>query len=260
MDPFHSFTPFRSRTMAANGVDRASSPESDGVEYNRPVVAGDFLRDIVPQRAHFARISQLTEDSGNHLICGVGETASGILAEFDYRIRGRLLETTAKGGRGASIVYPLTGPIIARSFLVELWCLKKDEARSTMTYREICSSHIGRTLSAFKDEMKRVKIGAEEYLAELPDVDSNVGRSNINAYRDHIAFYAHAIADIDRISRILVDLANENRLWTTADLGLPAGEPADDNDGNESDDDDDSNYSELSHANAFHSDETFEPE
>ena len=232
--------------MAANGVDRASSPESETprVAYNRPVVADDFRRTAAPQRAHFVRMVQLTEDSRDHLLDPVGETAREILAEFEYDIRGRLLETFSQGGLGARLSHPLTGPIIARSFLIDLWCLKKTEAKSTMTYREICSSNIGRTLSAFKEEMKRVKIGAEEYLAQLPVVDSDVGRVNINAYGDLIAFYAHAIADINRISRLLVDLANENHRWTTADLGLPV------DDGTDSED-------ELSSVNAFHSDETW---
>ena len=80
--------------------------------------------------------------------------------------------------------------------------------------------------------------GAESYLAQLPPAAArdNVARTNIISYENLIVFHATAINDIDCISRLLVEFANENNGWTTEDLGLPEGEPIDDDGGNDDQD------------------------
>ena len=107
-----------------------------------------------------------------------------------------------------------------------------------MTHKEIYQSNIGRTLNAFKEEMKIKMRGAVSYLAQLPPATAhdNIGMTNIMSYKNIIAFYETAIEDIDCISQLLVEFANENNGWTIEDLGLPEGEPIDDDGGNDDED------------------------
>jgi hypothetical protein len=233
--------------MASNGEDRANSPESESsrLEYNRPVTAEDFRFAGIPDQAALLEMLNVTEgDRTWRLDRHDGATANEILAETEYAIRGRIIETVFNGGEGANFVSPRTGPLLARRFLIELWRLKRDVTKSTMTHREVYLSNIGRTLSAFKEEMKVKMREAESYLAQLPPAAArdNVARTNIMSYENLIAFYATAINDIDCISRLLVEFANENNGWTTEDLGLPEGEPVDDDDGNDDEDEEEEVY------------------
>jgi hypothetical protein len=229
--------------MASNGEHRANSPESESslVEYNRPVTAEAFRFAGIPDYAALLEVLNVNEgDRTSRLLRLDGSTANEILAENEYAIRGRIIETVFNGGEGANFVSPRTGPLLARRFLIDLWRLKRDVTRSTMTHREVYLSNIGRTLSAFKEEMKVKMREAESYLAQLrlAATRDNISRTNILSYENNIAFHATAIEDIDRISRLLVEFANENNGWTTEDLGLPEGEPVDDDDGNDDEDED----------------------
>jgi hypothetical protein len=233
--------------MASNGEDRANSPESESsrLEYNRPVTAEAFRFAGIPD--HAALLEMLNVNEGDRtwrLLRLDGATANEILAENEYAIRGRIIETVSNGGEGANFVSPRTGPHLARRFLIELWRLKRDVTKSTMTHREVYLSNIGRTLSAFKEEMKVKMREAESYLAQLllAATRDNISRTNILSYENNIAFHATAIEDIDRISRLLVEFANENNGWTTEDLGLPEGEPVDDDDGNDDEDEEEEVY------------------
>ena len=100
-----------------------------------------------------------------------------------------------------------------------------------MTHREVYDSHIGATLTNFKEQMK-IKLGkAEKYLAEHMD-DLNCKSS----YQKIILFSEQAIKDTDLISELLIEFVKKNG-WdpesyhTTEELGLPKGEPIKDDGG-----------------------------
>ena len=73
------------------------------------------------------------------------------------------------------------------------------------------------------------------HLAHLPTAAEHniIGMSNIVSYQNNIAFYEQTIEDIDCISKLLVEFANENNGWTIEDLGLQEGEPTNDDGGND---------------------------
>jgi hypothetical protein len=229
-------------TMASDGEDRASSPESESsrLEYNRPVTAEVFRLSGLPSKEMLRQMWNVTEDDRTSRLFRIdGTTANEILARTEYAIRGRILECHANGGNGATRGSPQDGPYLARSFLIKLWRLKRDVTKTTMTHKEIYKSNIGRTLNAFKEQIKIKMRNAAEYLAQHSNEwESNdvVGMSNIISYQNIIAFYEQTIEDIDCSSKLLVEFANENNGWTIEDLGLPEGEPTDEDGGNDDED------------------------
>ena len=118
------------RTMASDGEDHASSPESESspLEYNRPVTADFFFRlSGLPSKETLCRMWNLTEnDRMSPLLCPNGTTANEILARTKYDIRGRIIECSANGGNGATRGSTQTRPYLARNFLIKLWRLKRE--------------------------------------------------------------------------------------------------------------------------------------
>ena len=135
--------------------------------------------------------------------------------------------------------------------------MKRDSTKITMTHKEIYKSNIGRTLNAFKEQIKIKMRESVLYLAQLPPAAAHddVGMTNIISYQNIIAFCKQTIKDIDCISKLLVEFANENNGWTIEDLGLPEGEPIDEDIGNDDEDEeevygyaeDDSWYEPVNH-------------
>ena len=215
--------------MASNeevNANRAESESSDSsrlsteipIPYNRPVTQDDFAVVEIPTWERVYGLWNKT-NVGKFRCCF---TANDILANDEYNIRYRITECVAFGGKGAKMYSPRVAMFWARNLLIRLWCMKGDtSAKMTMTHKEIYKSNIGRTLNAFR---KRVKIEMERMKERIKQVEE---RQNI------IGGYEKTLEDINSISKLLVEFANENNGWNIEDLGLLEYEQNDENGDNE---------------------------
>ena len=108
-------------------------------------------------------------------------------------------------------------------------------AKMTMTHKEIYKSNIGRTLNAFR---KRVKTEMERIKERIKQFSKNAKpgiaeETNYDAYQNITGGYEKTLEDINSISKLLVEFANENNGWNIEDLGLPEYEQNDEDGDNE---------------------------
>ena len=101
--------------------------------------------------------------------------------------------------------------------------MKRDTTKIMMTHKEIYKSNIGRMLNAFRERIKTKIRESSLCLAQFPGTAKHgtIAMTNHISYQNNIAFYEQTIDDIDCISKLLVEFANENNGWTIEDLGLP---------------------------------------
>ena len=232
--------------MATNeevNADRAESESLDSsstespIPYNRPV-ARDSAATVVdiPTWERVDRLMNRRNDGRYR--CSF--TAHDMLADFEYNIRWRITKCASFNGKGAKMYHPRVAMFWARKLLISLWHIKGDmSVKNTMTHKEIYKSNIGRTLTAFKTLVQTEIEHFKKRIKQLSKISKTVNDVNYNTYDRIIYGYKQSVEDIDNISKLLVEFANENNGWNIEDLGLPEykhnDEDGDNEDGEDSD-------------------------